>query len=131
MPDGHTGYTNRVSRIEIEPTVDVLVNTLKSDKVHLQNRGAIEGYLFVLFLALYTHSALLERLWEAVKFNRYNVADVFTQFSKAYRVFNDGQIIESEVPADTRTGQGSRRTYYAKREKLEVKTGKKLSYIGI
>lgn len=89
-------------RIEIESTFDVLVNTLESDKTYMQDREAIEGYLFVLFLALYAHSALLERLREAELLDRFSVADVVTQLSKAYRVVVDGEVIESEVPKQTR-----------------------------
>lgn len=89
-------------RIEIESTFDVLVNTLESDKTYMQDREAIEGYLFMLFLALYAHSALLERLRDVELLDRYSVADVLTQLSKAYRVVVDGEVIESEVPKQTR-----------------------------
>lgn len=89
-------------RIEIEVAFDVLVNTLEADKSFMQDREAIQGYMFVLFLAMYAHSALLERLREADLDDQYSVPDVLEQLSKVYRVIIDGDVIESEVPKQTR-----------------------------
>jgi hypothetical protein len=100
--DAERAYERYKQRIEIESTFDVLVNTLESDKTYMQDRAAIDGYLFVLFLALYAHSALLDRLRERELLDQYSVADVLSQLSKAYRVVVEEDVIESEVPKQTR-----------------------------
>ena len=58
--------------------------------------------MFVLFLALYAHAAILNRLRERELTNRYGVPDVLEYLSKIYRVEVDGNVVDSEVPKLTR-----------------------------
>lgn len=89
-------------RFEIEKAFDVLTNTLEADKSFMQNRKAMEGYMFVLFLGLYAHSGILKRLRANDLLNNYSVADVLTYLSKIYRVEVDEELIDSEIPKQTR-----------------------------
>ncbi|MFB6197977.1 MAG: transposase [Halobacteriaceae archaeon] len=97
-----SAYQLYKQRIEIESAFDVLVNTLEADKSFMQDREAIQGYMFMLFLALYAHSALLDQLRETELLDRYSVPDVLEQLSKMYRVVIDGDVIDSEVTKQTR-----------------------------
>jgi hypothetical protein len=95
-------YTVYKQRFEIEKGFDVLTNTLEADKSYMQDRQAMEGYMFVLFLALYAHAAILNRLRDRELTNQYSVPDVLEYLAKFYRVEVDGEVVDSAVPKQTR-----------------------------
>ncbi|KXA92981.1 hypothetical protein AKJ66_03050 [candidate division MSBL1 archaeon SCGC-AAA259E22] len=100
--DSEEAYKLYKQRDEIEKAFDGLTNTLEADKSYMQDREAIQGYMFVQFAALYVYSRILGILREKDLISKYSVRDVLTYLSKVYRVTVDGNLTSSEVPKKTR-----------------------------
>ncbi len=56
--DSEEAYRLYKQRDEIEKAFDGLMNTLEADKSYMQDREAIQGYMFVQFAALYAYSRI-------------------------------------------------------------------------
>jgi len=89
-------------RREIEMSFDALKNTLEGDKTWMQNRESLQGYYFILFIALHIYSQVLDHLRRKDLLKRYSVHDVLWGLSKVYTVNVNGQDIVSEVTKSTR-----------------------------
>lgn len=89
-------------RNDIETAFDALKNTLEADRSHMQNQHSLQGYLFVLWLALYAYAGILEHLKRKELTNKYGVLDVLEYASKI-QVSGDGDDrIVHEVPKQAR-----------------------------
>ena len=89
-------------RREIELSFDALKNTLEGDKTWMQNRESLQGYYFILFIALHLYSQILNHLRQKDLLKRYSVHDVLWGLSKVYTVNIDGRDIVGEVTKSTR-----------------------------
>lgn len=89
-------------RREIEMAFDALKNTLEGDKTWMRSRESLQGYYFILFIALHIYSQILDHLRRKDLLKRYSVYDVLWGLSKVYLVNVDGQDIPSEVTRSTR-----------------------------
>jgi len=89
-------------RREIEYSFDTLRNTLECDKTWMQSRESMQGYFFILFIALHIYSQALEHLRCKDLLKKYSVHDVLLRLSKVYTVEVDGQDIVNEVTRSTR-----------------------------
>lgn len=89
-------------RREIEMSFDALKNTLEGDKTWMQSRESLQGYYFILFIALHIYSQVLDHLRRKDLLKKYSVQDVLWQLSKVYTVDVDGRGIVSEVTKSTR-----------------------------
>ena len=83
-------------RREIEQSFDALMNTLDGDKTWMQSRECLQGYLFMLFIALHLYSQVLDHLRRKRLLEQHSVHDVLRQLSKVYTVCVDGKDIVSE-----------------------------------
>lgn len=95
-------YKKYKQRREIEQAFDSLKNTLKGDKTWMQSRESIQGYYFILFVALHLYCQILDHLRRKDLLNRYSVRDVLTQLSKIYNVEVDDKEYIGEVTKSTR-----------------------------
>lgn len=100
--DSEQVYKIYKQRQEIEKAFDILKNNLEADKSHMQDRDSINGYFFMLFIALYGYSQILDHLRKRDLLGKYSVDDVLMYLSKFYRIVVDGEEIDSEVPKKTR-----------------------------
>ena len=89
-------------RREIEASFDALKNTLEGDKTWMQNRESLQGYYFILFIALHLYSQALNHLREKDLLKDYSVHDVLWYLSKVYTVNIDGQDHMGEITKSTR-----------------------------
>jgi transposase len=89
-------------RREIELAFDALRNTLESDKTWMQTREKMQGYFFILFLALHLYSQVLDHLRIKKLLKQYSVSDVLALLSKVYVVNIDSKVILGEIPKSTR-----------------------------
>lgn len=89
-------------RRDIEAAFDALKNTLEGDKTWMQSRESLQGYLFILFIALYIYSYLLDHMRRKKLLNNYSVHDVLWELSKVYLVDIENQMLIGEVPKATR-----------------------------
>jgi hypothetical protein len=83
-------------RREIEQCFDSLKNTLDADKTWMQSRERLQGYLFILFIALHIYSQVLLHLHRKDLLEKYSVHDVLWYLTKSYVVTVDGRDIPSE-----------------------------------
>jgi hypothetical protein len=81
---------------------DALRNTLESDKTWMQTREKMQGYFFILFLALHLYSQVLDHLRIKKLLKQYSVSDVLALLSKVYVVNIDSKVILGEIPKSTR-----------------------------
>ncbi len=89
-------------RRDIEQSFDSLKNTLEGDKTWMQGRESLQGYYFILFIALHLYSQVLDHLRRKDLLKRYSVHDVLWQLSKVYQVDVDGRDVVGEVTRSTR-----------------------------
>jgi hypothetical protein len=89
-------------RREIELSFDALKNTLEGDKTWMQSRESLQGYYFILFIALHIYSQVLDHLRRKDILKRYSVHDVLWGLSKVYTVNIDGKDMVGEVTKSTR-----------------------------
>jgi len=89
-------------RREIESTFDTLKNTIEGDKTWMQSRESLQGYLFILFIALHIYSQALDHLRRKDLLKKYSVHDVLWTLSKVYVVRVNDQILLNEVTKSTR-----------------------------
>ncbi len=89
-------------RKDIEDAFDALKNTLEADRTWMQSRESLQGYYFVLFLALHLYSQALLHLHTKKLLEKYSVHDVLWWLTKAYITVVDGKPIPGEVLKSTR-----------------------------
>jgi transposase len=89
-------------RREIEQAFDALKNTLEADKTWMQSRESMQGYYFILFIALHLYSQALLHLHRKDLLEQYSVHDILWNLTKAYVVTVDGKDILGEVLKTTR-----------------------------
>lgn len=89
-------------RKEIEDAFDALKNTLEADKSWMQSRESLQGYYFILFIALHLYSQALLHLHTKKLLDRYSVHDVLWWLTKAYVTVIDGKEVVGEVLKSTR-----------------------------
>lgn len=89
-------------RREIEQMFDSLKNTLDGDKTWMQSRESMQGYYFILFIALRIYCQMLDHLKRKDLLKKYSVHDVLWDLSKVYAVNVDGKELVGEVTKSTR-----------------------------
>ena len=89
-------------RREIEMAFNALKNTIDGDKTWMQSRESLQGYYFILFIALHIYSQILDHLRRKDLLKRYSVYDVLWGLSKVYTMDIDGKNIVGEVTKSTR-----------------------------
>lgn len=95
-------YETYKQRREIESAFDSLKNTLEGDKTWMQSRESLQGYFFILFIALHLYSQVLEHLRRKKLLEQYSVEDVLTILSKVYLTQVNERRILAEVTRTTR-----------------------------
>lgn len=95
-------YALYKERRDVEYAFDTLQNTLGAEVTWMRSRESLQGYLFILFIALHLYSQVLEHLKRKDLLKRYSVQDVLTYLSKVCVVEMDGTDRLSEVTRQTR-----------------------------
>lgn len=88
-------------RRDIEDAFDALKNTLQGDKSWMQSRESIQGYFFILFIALHLYSQVLDHLRRKDMLGDYSVHDVLTYLSKVYILDVNERTVMGEVSKQT------------------------------
>jgi len=95
-------YTLYKERREVEYAFDTLQNTLGAETTWMRSRESLQGYLFIMFIALHLHSQVLDHLKRKDLLKRYSVRDVLTYLSKVTVVEMDGKDRLGEVTKQTK-----------------------------
>jgi hypothetical protein len=88
--------------VEIEVAFDALKNTLEGDKSWMQSRQSLQGYYFILFLALYLWSQVRDHLKRKDLLGKYSVGDVLMQLGKVHEVTVGDRTTVPPVPKQVR-----------------------------
>ena len=95
-------YALYKERRDVEYAFDTLQNTLGAEVTWMRSRESLQGYLFILFVALHLYSQVLEHLKRKELLTRYSVQDVLTYLSKVCIVEMDGKDRLGEVTRQTK-----------------------------
>ena len=101
LPAGEV-YTLYKERRDVEYAFDTLQNTLGGDVTWMRSRESLQGYLFVLFIALHLYSQVLDHLKRKKLLKRYSVQDVLTYLSKVCVIEVNGMDRIGEVTRQTK-----------------------------
>ena len=95
-------YALYKERRDVEYAFDTLQNTLGAEVTWMRSRESLQGYFFILFIALHLYSQVLEHLKRKELLTRYSVQDVLTYLSKVCIVEMDGKDRLGEVTRQTK-----------------------------
>ena len=95
-------YSLYKERCDVEYAFDTLQNTLGAEVTWMRSRESLQGYLFIIFIALHLYSQVLEHLKRKGLLTRYSVQDVLTYLSKVCIVEMDGKDRLGEVTKQTK-----------------------------
>lgn len=95
-------YSLYKERRDVEYAFDTLQNTLGAEVTWMRSRESLQGYLFIMFIALHLYSQVLEHLKRKGLLTRYSVQDVLTYLSKVCIVEMDGKDRLGEVTRQTK-----------------------------
>jgi len=95
-------YALYKERRDVEYAFDTLQNTLGAEVTWMRSRESLQGYLFILFVALHLYSQVLEHLKRKDLLTRYSVQDVLTYLSKVCIVEMNDKDHLGEVTRQTR-----------------------------
>ena len=95
-------YALYKERRDVEYAFDTLQNTLGAEVTWMRSRESLQGFLFIMFIALHLYSQVLDHLKRKDLLKRYSVQDVLTYLSKVCIVEIDGEDRLGEVTKQTR-----------------------------
>jgi len=95
-------YALYKQRRDIEYAFRSMKSTLDADKTYMQSREKLQGYFFIIFLALYIYSKTTDHLKRKDLLGKYSIEDVLTALSKIYiiKLKNKHSII-ADIPKKT------------------------------
>lgn len=86
-------------RDRVEKRFRTIFDNLEADATYLSENEQLFGHLFVTYLSLKIVSSLENLIRKAGLSDKYSVADVLLDYSKAYAVTREDRIVDYEVPA--------------------------------
>ena len=91
------------SRVDIEGVFDILKNVLNADKNYMRDDHALEGWMFVNFIALLLYYKMYGILVSKNMLNKYSPRDVLLHLSRVFKVKVGDEWLLSEIPKKSRT----------------------------
>lgn len=90
------------SRIEIENVFDTFKNVLNADRSYMHNDFAMEGWMFVNFIALLLYYKLYNILLSKDMLDKYSPKDIVLHLSRVFKIKVGESWLLSEVPKKSR-----------------------------
>lgn len=90
------------SRIEIENVFDTFKNVLNADRSYMHDDFAMEGWMFVNFIALLLYYKLYNILLSKNMLSRYSPKDIVLHLSRVFKIRLGKDWLLSEVPKKSR-----------------------------
>ena len=90
------------SRVEIEVTFDTFKNVLNADRTYMRDDSAMEGWMFVNFIALLLYYRVYGLLISRDVLSRCSPKDVILHLSRVFNVRIGDDWVISEIPKKTR-----------------------------
>jgi hypothetical protein len=88
-------------RRDVEYAFDALQNTLGADVTWMRSRESLQGYFFILFVALHLYSQVLDHLKRKKLLSQYSVQDILTYLSKVCVVEINDTLFLGEITRQT------------------------------
>jgi transposase len=95
-------FADYKTRGNIETMIDALKNIVEADRTYMQNEQALEGWMFINFIALKWYYAILNLLKKHKLNNKYSPMDFLAFLSEVKKVKINDQWHDSETTKDTR-----------------------------
>lgn len=95
-------YEMYKSRMEVETAFDAFKNTLEADRSYMQNDQAMEGWMFINYLALLAYWRILKLLVKQELLSKFSVKDLLIHLSYVKKIKINGQWHQAEVTNKTK-----------------------------
>jgi transposase len=90
------------SRTEIETAFDSFKNTLEADRSYMQNDQALEGWMFINYLALLAYWRVLKLLVKKELLSKFSINDLLIHLSHIKKIKINGQWYQAETTKKTK-----------------------------
>ncbi|CAM0116969.1 transposase [Rhabdochlamydiaceae symbiont of Dictyostelium giganteum] len=90
------------SRMDIETAFDAFKNTLQADRTYMQNDQAMEGWMFINYLALLAYWRMLKLLFGKGLLSKFSIHDLLIHLSHIKKIKINGEWDLAEVTDKTK-----------------------------
>lgn len=90
------------SRMEVEIAFDAFKNTLEADRSYMQNDQALEGWMFINYIALLAYWRILKLLVRKELLSKFSIKDVLIHLSYIKKIRINGQWHLAEITNKTK-----------------------------
>jgi transposase len=90
------------SRMEVETAFDAFKNTLEADRSYMQNDQALEGWMFINYIALLAYWRILKLLVKNELLSKFSIKDLLIHLSHVKKIKINGHWHLSEVTNKTK-----------------------------
>ena len=94
-------YTNYKSRNNIEIMIDAMKNVLKADSSYMRNQTALEGWMFITFIALQWYYRIYKLLSEKQLLSKFSPQDLLMHLTEIKKVKINDSWHTSEITSKT------------------------------
>lgn len=95
-------YTNYKSRNNIEIMIDAMKNVLKADSSYMRNQTALEGWMFITFIALQLYYRIYKLLSEKQLLSKFSPQDLLMRLTEIKKVKINDSWHTSEITSKTK-----------------------------
>ncbi len=95
-------YALYKSRMEVEQAFDAFKNTLEADRTYMQNDRAMEGWMFMNYIALLAYWRILKLLMQKELLSKFSIKDFLMHLSYIKKIKIDGQWHLAEITEKTK-----------------------------
>ena len=95
-------YALYKSRMEVETAFDAFKNTLEADRTYMQNDQALEGWMFMNYLALLAYWRILKLLVKKELLSKFSIRDLLIHMSHIKKIKINNQWYLAEITEKTK-----------------------------
>jgi len=99
--DPQTVYEQYKARREVEEMIDVMKNVVKADRTYMQDKEALEGWMFINYLALHWYYRIYQLLVEHKLIRKYSVSDILLFLRRIFRAKINNEWAQVEITKKT------------------------------
>ena len=88
--------------MEVETAFDTFKNTLEADRSYMQNDQALEGWMFINYIALLAYWRILKLLVKKELLSKFSIKDILIHLSYIKKIRINGQWHLAEITNKTK-----------------------------
>ena len=88
--------------MEVETAFDTFKNTLEADRSYMQNDQALEGWMFINYIALLAYWRILKLLVKKELLSKFSIKDILIHLSYIKKIRINGQWHLAEITIKTK-----------------------------